>query len=165
MRRRDISPWTQGSSTTSQSWRHVAIFYSLFQSYFSVIALINTIFFSPFFPFCTSCLKLLCRVYGYFECKDLIHSKKVHPHICFLYYIVSLWYITCICHSPHGSSFSFPHLLIIWICLWGLKRQCCHSQIKILSTLRKVVVFERHMLENTTWDLLTMMLTLLLWNR
>ena len=56
MRRRDISARTQGSSSTGQSLRRVAILYSPFQSWFSVnTSFMNTSFFFSFFFFFACC--------------------------------------------------------------------------------------------------------------
>lgn len=83
MRRRDISAWTQGSSSTGQSLRHVAILYSLFQSWFSVnTSLINTcVCFFFFFSFSACCTHIPSKITWprgailVCEYRDLIHFR------------------------------------------------------------------------------------------
>lgn len=87
MRRRDISARTQGSSSTGQSLRHVAILYSSFQSWFSVnTGLVNTFFF--FFFFFTCCIHIPSEItlprWGILvcECRDLIHFRMKWASSC-----------------------------------------------------------------------------------
>lgn len=87
MRRRDISTWTQGSSSTGQSLRRVAILYSSFQSWFSVsTSLMNTFFSSSFFFAC--CIHMQCKIVLphwdvlVCECRDLIHCRMKWASSC-----------------------------------------------------------------------------------
>lgn len=79
MRRGVISAWTQGSSSTGQSLRRVAIFYSSFQSWFSVnSSLMNSSFFPFFFACCIHIpSKITLPRWGILvcECRDLIYLR------------------------------------------------------------------------------------------
>lgn len=85
MRRRDISTRTQGSSSTGQSLRRVAILYSSFQSWFSVNSCLMN---SSFFCFFACCIHIPSKITlprsGILvcECRDLIYFRMKWASSC-----------------------------------------------------------------------------------